>query len=500
MTIRNLGKVLQLHYLALLIILGLAYYIAFIPHQNYPYPLHVDEWVHMARAEALMKTGNVIFADPFSGGLMGLGENLEASFQLFWGVFQTISGISWVTIFRFFPGVVFIITVLSVYVLAQREGFGLEAAFFTLLIPSTVGVLGPAFLVPVSLGLLFTPLILFLALNFRNVWSYLLIFAFICFLLAIHAPSAIYPIIALAPYILLNLKGNFKRSLWLVLALVLPFLVIFPWIFSMLLPTAKSLFVKQTLTEYIQLPRVIQTYGYLPVLLGLLGAFTLAIKGGRKNYGLALGLLALLLMLVAYYSFHYGVPIVYERGLMYMMLMLSIIAGAGLAAIKNLRLPERLETFVRMPAITQNIGKALCLALAAIILGVTIPHRLATPYYHMIDEEDYKAFEWIRDNLDENYGKAILDPWKATAFTAITGKTVFTRIHVAPLAKDNLTYNFIKAGSSNTTFLKDNGISIVYTRLYDGNRDKNFEFASPNPDLEIAGGDLYLLKKISISK
>ena len=62
------------------------------------------------------------------------------------------------------------------------------------------------------MGLLFTPLILLLAFNFSTVWSYLLIFIFTCFLLAIHAPSAIVTVIVLAPYILLNLKDNCKHS------------------------------------------------------------------------------------------------------------------------------------------------------------------------------------------------------------------------------------------------------------------------------------------------
>ena len=72
--------------------------------------------------------------------------------------------------------VIFIITILSVYIMAQREGFGWEAALFTCLIPTTIGILGPAFTVPVAMGLLFTPLLIFLAFNFRTVWSYLVIF------------------------------------------------------------------------------------------------------------------------------------------------------------------------------------------------------------------------------------------------------------------------------------------------------------------------------------
>ena len=488
MTLLNVRSILKFDHLMLLPVLGLAFYIAFIPHEGYPYAIHVDEWVHLTRANLLMSAESVTFPGVFS---------LEVGFHLLWGVFQTISGISWMDIFRYFPGIIFIITVLSVYILAQREGFGWEAAFFTCLIPSTMGIMGPAFLVPVSMGLLFTPLYLFVAFNFRTVWSYLLIFVFTAFLLSIHAPSAISPIIVLIPYILLNLKVNFKHSLGIGSALMLPFLaaiVIFPWIYNLLLPTGKSLFIQQSATDFVQLPRVIQTYGYLPILFCLLGTFMLAIRGGKKNYSLILGLLALLLMLVTFFTLHYGVSIMYERGLMYMMLMVSIVAGAGLAEIKNLKLPARLGDWLQVPPlITQNTGKFLSLALVGIILAISIPVRLDTPYYRMIDRQDYESFVWIRDNVNEDYGKAMLDPWKATAFTAITHKNIHTRIHMAPTPKDKEVYAFIKSGSRNTTFLRENGISILYTRISEGG--PNTEYSSDNPDLVEVAKNIYLLRK-----
>jgi len=487
MALLNIHRMPRLDYLMLLPILGLAFYIAFIPHQGYPYPLHVDEWVHLIRSKGLVETGSITFPGSFL---------LEVGFHLFWGVFQTISGISWMDIFRYFPGIIFIITVLSVYILARREGFGLEAAFFTCLIPTTVGTLGPAFLVPTSMGLLFTPLILFLAFNFRTVWSYLLIFILISFLLSIHAPSAICPIIVLTPYILLNLKGNFKHSLGLILIFVIPFLVVSPWIFNLLLPTAKSLLTPQPVTGFVQLPRVIQTYGYLPLAFCLLGAFLLAIRGGKKNYGLVLGLLTLLLMLVTFFTFHYGVSIMYERGLTYMMLMVSIVAGAGLMGVKNLKLPARLSTRLKVPLIIrQNVGRFLCLVLIGITLAITIPDRLDSPYYYMIDEEDYQAFVWIKDNINEDYEKAILDPWKATAFTAITDKNIYTRIHAYPMDIDNEAYAFLRSGSADTTFLRKNGLSVIYTRVYEGPQRGNIEYSSDNPDLVEVAKNIYRLKE-----
>ena len=184
MHLKDLWHLAKCDYLKLVPILGLAFYIAFIPHLNYPYPIHVDEWVHLAWSKAMIGTGNVNFVDPFTGySIMGIRNNLEAGFHLFWGVFQSVSGISWLTIFRYFPGVILMITVLSVYILARREGFGWEAALFTCLIPTTVGILGPAFIVPVAIGLLFLPLSLFLAFNFRTPLSYLVLFIFTCFFL-----------------------------------------------------------------------------------------------------------------------------------------------------------------------------------------------------------------------------------------------------------------------------------------------------------------------------
>ena len=303
-------------------------------------------------------------------------------------------------------------------------------------------------------------------------------------MLTIHAPTAVGLGIILFPYILLNLKSNFKHSLGLTLALTIPFLAPFPWIFNMLLPTAKSLLTSKPLPTYIDLPRVMKTYGYLPVLFCLLGTFLLAIRGGNKGYSLILGLLALLVMLVVYYTFHYGVEIMYFRSLTYTMLLISIVAGAGLRGVRKLRLPVRLSDWLRVPFLTQNVGNTLCLALIALTLVMVIPIRQDIPYYRMIDSKDYEAFVWIKDNVSEDYDNAILDPWKATAFTAITEKTVYTRIHVAPGAEDEKARAFLKDGCTNTAFLIENGISIVYTRQ-----------SCDNPELVEVRKNVYLLKE-----
>ena len=132
--------------------------------------------------------------------------------------------------------------------------------------------------------------------------------------------------------------------------------------------------------------------------------------------------------------------------------------------VKNLRLPERLGAQLKAPFISKNIGVFLCLALVGLTLAMTIPDRQDTLYYRMIDNEDYQAFVWIEDNLDDRYQKAILDPWKGTAFTAITGKNVYSKIHAYSQDSDAKAYAFLEGRCRDTDFLKENGISIVYTR------------------------------------
>lgn len=484
---QNVLRILKSDYLKLLPIMALAFYLAFIPHNSYLYPVHLDEWIHLCCSNQVISQGTIVgLVNPWSGGAPNENQIYEFGFHVFWGIFHQISGLSWLIIYKYFPSIIFLMTVLSVYVLAQREGFGWEAALFTCLITTTVGILGPGFLVPVAMGLLFVPLILFIALNLRSLWSYLVLFILMCFLVSLHPATAVNAALVLAPFILLNLKSNFKHSVGITLAVAIPFLAPFPKVFHLLLPTFKELFTQYTGPAFggiVDLPKIITTYGQLPVVLCILGVFLLAIKGRVKNYSLVLGLLALLFMLVAYFTFHYGVGILYARGLLLLMLMMSIFAGIGLTGVKNLKVPTRLSDRLKIPLITKNVGKFLCITLIIVTLTLAIPTRQHIPYYHMIDDEDYQAFVWIKENINESYDKAILDPWKGTAFTAITGKNIYTWIGAAPQSTDLQAYQFLQNGCDNTTFLKENSISIVYTR-----------WEVKNTDLTKVRDNVYLLK------
>jgi hypothetical protein len=450
-------------WLKLIPILALAFYVSFIPHLDYPYPVHGDEWIHMAQAKAM------IGAHPAT---LNLSSNLEAGYHILLAFIQQISGISWEILFRFFPAVFSLLTVLSVYLLAKKHDFGWEAAFLIAVIPTTVGVLGSALLVPVALGLVFTPLSFFIIFRFHSWVVYLILFLFSIFLLAIHPPSAVCLLLMLLPYIIMNLKHNFKNSAGIFLALALPFFAVLPWITDLLLPTAQSLLEPSSPLQfeaaitYHSFPDLIISYGYIPTALCLLGVFWLYMKGGKEKVGIVLALLILLIMELVYFTFHYGVPILYARGLVFALLMIGIVAGAGLTAVKRLKLPVRKASNTK-PGFVLYLGPLLCAVLVIAVLVLAIPARRDYNYYHYIDQEDYNAFNWIQENIPADYSRVVLDPWKTVAFKALTFKIEsdwqFSTI-TAP-------GDFWKNGCSDTAFLKKYDVFIVYTRGLVSNQD-----------------------------
>ena len=173
----------------------------------------------------------------------------------------------------------------------------------------------------------------------------------------------------------------------------------------------------------------------------------------------------------------------YNRGFQYICLIMSIVAGAGLMGVNNFKLPVFFTHWIKSSLIINNIGRVLCVVVIVVMLYLAIPARQQTYYNHMIDNPDYKAFIWIRDNLGSDYKKAILDPWKGAPFTAITGKNVYAWIMRRPETDDRDAYAFLSGGCKDTDFLKKNGISIIYTRE-----------VCDNPDLVEVAENIYVLK------
>ena len=97
---------------------------------------------------------------------------------------------------------------------------------------------------------------------------------------------------------------------------------------------------------------------------------------------------------------------------------------------------------------------------------ISIYNNLNTPYYHIIDENDYDNFLLIKENSPRNV-TVLSDPWKARALAPIAEKVVFAVIPFGPDEKQTImainAMKFLNENCSNIRFLQENNISIVYT-------------------------------------
>jgi len=451
-------------YFLLILILMLGVYIAWIPRQTGILPVHLDEWFSMACAKQIIAQGSAVdLTDPFYGGQPWLFQFAERGFHLLLGTLHEISGLDWLSIFCYIPSLIFVMIILATYILGKRTGFGVEFAFFVSLLPTTVGILGPAFLVPVALGLLFIPLSLFIIHNIDNWKGSIVLSLFIFFLLSFHAYTAVAVVVICFPFLLSDIKSNWKHSVRFGLALFLPFVISYPFASRYAKPILAGIFDPHEISVYIDFPWLVDSLGYLTFGICLIGVIFISMRPNRRIFNLLLGFVSLLILHVIFYQFHFGLTGLYERGFLYTLLLANIIAGAGLSALRNM--VTTFSLFSGIPRRIVRYGQIAIVCILVILVVITVvPQRQSTPYYIMIDENDYQSFCWIRENYGGQNLETLIDPWKGTAYSAVTGLRVTSRIIMKPEEIDYEIYEFLANECCDTKFLIDNDIDLVYTR------------------------------------
>jgi len=131
----------------LIIFVALAVILNYMPHLNYSYPLHVDEWVHFQYSNHLSSQAQLYFG--------GESKSLESGFHYLLANLNSL-GIPYMFMFNFFPAFITILICFGVFILTRRiwnEEAGVFSVLFTALLQSSVIILGPIFLVPMAIGL-----------------------------------------------------------------------------------------------------------------------------------------------------------------------------------------------------------------------------------------------------------------------------------------------------------------------------------------------------------
>ena len=479
--------------LALGLVMGFAFYTTLIPRLNYEYPIHQDEWTHLAEARAIVTSGTMPLVDAVTGEARSSPHH-EAGYHLFLAEFQLLTGLSWLDIFRFLPGAVFALTVLGAYVFGKRRGFGLEAALFASFLPTTLRFLGPGFAVPMALGLFFVPLVLFLV---GNLWVSrglpVLLLALLSFLFIAHAPTALFVSLIIVLHGLFQsvrpdlTQGAVGRWPLAQLATVvgvvalssLPFLV---YNHAIVGTAASEAPLPQ---EVLTAPGgIIPRIGYIPYPLFVLGLGVLAMSGRSSDRALLVATTLVAIFVFLYYSYRVGPEIMYSRSVVYLSMLVLLVAGLAASRIRGW-----FTAFLSR----SRVGGASFIAAGLVIvflllpsLGLSLESRYQEDYYHVVNDKQYQDFVWIRDNLCLGYDRALVLPKLGRPFAAITGKYAYVALPLtvlpvrSPLVEE--ANQVLHEGVPDAAWLRERGVSIVYS-----------ERPASNPELVQVHDRVYVL-------
>jgi len=407
-------------HLILLILLVLGGFLNYLPHLNYSYPLHVDEWTHFTYAKHLSDSTPLYFG--------GESTSLEHGFHLLLAVLKNL-GLDYSFQFQFLPSLLTILISLSLFILVRKhfsERIALFSVLFFIFVRSSLEFLGPMFLVPLSIGLLLIPIGLFLV-------ETNLLFFVIAAALIIHPPSGIALLFLVGSYLLFNLKSKIVYNILLGVLLSLPIF------FGNLAEKGLSnLQFRESIIPVIFLPR---SLGLLIMVFVFFGIYLLAV---RKKYFFILYTIIFYVLTTLYYQFDINILIFYERNIMYLLQIFSIPFALSLDYLYKYK-----KVFV---------------LLLFILLFLFIPVKIESTslVYHIVDDSEYKEFSSYK-NVEGT--RAVLDPWKAIAFTPLAEKEVYSRIPPGPnpiyLDRNVEIYNFFNQSCVNKTFLETNKIDLV---------------------------------------
>jgi len=471
----------------LCVILALAFYMALWPRFGYPFPLHVDEWMHLGYTTELVNAGHVNYPNPFHGGQWEVGGHPETGYYLWLGTLLLSTGLDWLVLSRLMPAIVLGIIAFAAYAWGRKRGFGLEAAFFATFIHTTIRFLGPAFLVPVTLGLVFFPVCLILLDRLEQDWKPLpLVILSLASLFLTHGTTAValgfVLVVYLVFYLTLSKSPRRQRLPALSCLLLIPVsaLVIYLWNRQFVMREIADIMSGEHIPlSPIQIP--LPQLGYMMLAMSVLGFGFMIAKGGWRNYALIIPT-AILLFFVQFYRrwFQVGPDILYERGWLYVMLLMAFIAGYGLSQLRQLGL----KFFKRW-----RWGVPLVYFLLAVVVALSWFQRMdgyaKENYYHVIDVPTYYDFKWIGEEMPQS-SVALLNPYVAWAYVPVTGGKYVYTAKAYPWGVEEATEigRFMMQGAPDTNWLKERNIDLIYS-----------PYPLQNPDLVQVRDKVYILRE-----
>jgi hypothetical protein len=459
------------------------------PHWDYLYPLHVDEWFAIGYAQSTLEYGRLEYPNPYNP--RDISFHPEMGFHILMGFLESVTGLSWMSLYRFAPGVLLALLAFLTYAFGYRSGFGWAAALLVPLIPTSIRTLGPAFVVPVSAAMLFIPVTLLILHTMEeksrgtSLWLLLVLIGGTIF---VHPPTEVavtaLAVLYLAGFVVAALaQKRYGEGVNLLLAIgvrmMIPAVILGLW-----LPSLSQKVLEQSVSDapagIVALlglhSQFLQAFGTVAVAVASIGIFLFIARGdGVRSYLLPLFTLLLLLFLVFFFPvYRLGPEILYERGWLYLGLLMAIFAGYGVAFYFRSIPTFAQAMFSRLRSPSRNLltvtlwSMGVAVVSLALITGLVTnePRRDYAGYYHPINDSIFADFRWMGRHSVPGQLVAMGEPSLAWAYPPVAGsRAEVYRAVASPWTNKgaNKARDILASGEADIPWLKKSGISVFYT-------------------------------------
>lgn len=425
----------SLLYIIILILLSI--YTTGSPHFNYPFPFHADEWDNIKIAQEILKEKKIIEYNPFLAGnpyYINFNEEAhgvtntnsaiwELNYNLFIALSSLFTGISVLDIGLILPSIFVFIMSLNTFILVRyltkKDVPALLSAIFVTTLKSNVFFLGPWFLVALSFGLAFIPLIFYLFLKSHVSSKYLpvLFFVFAVTTLA-HPASTIIFIPMFGLYMVFNpqmIKQNKNKLLVSIALLLVLLLVVVPFegsVTAYIVKIFKILtFSRSTpMNGFVAVMQFPVYMGIIAFVLSIFGFFKTMMDNEAKIIPLSVDALLLIILVYIYMGFAFFAP--YERLVVYISELMMILAGIGLYNVyQSIKI--------------KKMAAAVIVIILLFQVGSTFAYKKDIPL--IIEPQEYGPILWLKDNTPQD-AVVLATPRSSEAIGVIGNRKVVSLI------------------------------------------------------------------------
>jgi len=395
---------------------------------SYTYPLHADEWTHLAQAQYMMSSHGMANVNPYIQ--QSTHRDLESGFHSFLAAFFTSTGLDPITTYQYLPAIFMVITMLSLFlmliVIIKNYWIALLSTLFLLFVKSNINLMGSWFFLPMIFAL-FLMFMFFAAYFSKGPIRYLAILFYLATIFSYPTMTIIITMIVIL-YEIVNAILHQDKTLFS-LRYVKYYIIIIVALFTALMIFFKGrlsaipFIVKYGWTIYFeQTYTPMQMYGWIPTILAIIGIAYVIIK--RKNLLMIAAPVVFIVPMIMYSLFRFTILIPYQRAFFYFLISLVPLSAIGIYYIYNLfyslfRSLFDIKSLVRFI----SISIVVILLLLTSILGFRSYYKIDDNRFllvHYATDTDYQAMQWIK----QNYGKdtvIMADIFTAFATYPLTG-------------------------------------------------------------------------------